>query len=47
MHTLGIPEEVLTYTTIEEVYQTVVLVKNNPISNRPYIFPISQEYIKK
>jgi iron complex transport system ATP-binding protein len=46
-HKLGTPEEVLTYATIEEVYQTVVLVKNNPISNRPYIFPISREYIQK
>ena len=47
MHKLGTPQEVLTYNTIEEVYKTVVVVKNNPISNRPYIFPISQEYIRK
>ncbi len=47
VHKLGTPEDVLTYTTIEEVYQTVVLVKNNPISNRPHIFLVSRERIKK
>lgn len=39
----GSPDEVLTYQAIEEVYQTVVLVKENPLSHRPYIFLVSEE----
>jgi iron complex transport system ATP-binding protein len=31
------PNEVLTYQNIEKVYKTVVVVKNNPLSNKPYV----------
>lgn len=38
----GTPEEVLTYQNIEEVYNTAVLVNNNPISGKPCIFLVSE-----
>ena len=37
----GTPEEVLTYQNIETVYKTVVVVKRNPISSRPYVILVS------
>jgi len=43
----GVPEEVLTYLNIEEVYKTVVVVNKNPISGRPYILLSSQEKEKQ
>ena len=39
----GSPQDVLTYQNIEEVYKTVVVVKENPISRKPYILLISEE----
>lgn len=33
----GVPDDVLTYQNIEEVYKTIVVVEKNPISRRPYI----------
>lgn len=33
----GKPQEVLKYEILEEVYKTVVIVKENPLSRRPYI----------
>lgn len=38
IHKIGSPKEVLTYQIIEEVYKTVVIVGNNPVSSKPYIF---------
>jgi iron complex transport system ATP-binding protein len=38
----GTPEEVLNYKDIERVYNTTVVVKTNPISNRPYVIPVSR-----
>lgn len=38
----GTPDVVLTYKQIEEVYNTVVVVKTNPISGKPVVFPISE-----
>ena len=43
IHKEGSPQEVLTYQTIEEVYKTVVVVRKNPISSKPYIFLVSKE----
>lgn len=37
---IGTPQEVLTYSLIEEVYKTVVIVKENPISHKPYVFVV-------
>jgi iron complex transport system ATP-binding protein len=40
----GTPEEVLNHKDIERIYNTSVIVKTNPISNKPYIIPISKKY---
>ena len=32
--------EVMDYKIIEEVYKTTVVITNNPISKKPYIFPV-------
>ncbi len=42
----GTPHQVLTYKNIEDVYKTVVVVRENPISNKPFIIPISNKYLK-
>lgn len=39
----GAPDEVLTYQNIETVYRTIVVVKRNPISSKPYIVLVSRE----
>ena len=39
----GSPKEVLTYQNIEDVYKTVVVVKDNPISSKPYIILVPGE----
>lgn len=41
LYTSGTPNEVLTYEHIEQVYKTVVLVDNNPLSGKPVIYPVS------
>lgn len=41
LYAKGTPEEVLTYENIEKVYETVVLVANNPVSGKPVVFPVS------
>lgn len=46
IHTIGAPKEVLTYQNIEEAYKTVVVVKDNPLSSKPHIFPISKEKLQ-
>lgn len=43
IHQAGYPRDVLTYRTIEEVYQTVVVVRENPFSGKPYILVVSEE----
>jgi iron complex transport system ATP-binding protein len=43
----GLPVEVLNYADIEAVYETVVVVRTNPISNKPVVFLVSEEVIKK
>ncbi|MFC1503839.1 ABC transporter ATP-binding protein [Spirochaetota bacterium] len=45
VHTIGSPHEVLTYTIIEKVYKTVVVVKENPVSKKPYVFLVSESNI--
>lgn len=47
IHNTGTPGEVLTYQAIEEVYKTVVLVKEDPLSSKPHIFLLSQEQRNK
>jgi len=47
IYKIGTPSEVLTYQIIEEVYQTVVVVKRNPFNFKPYVFLVSEEEIKR
>jgi iron complex transport system ATP-binding protein len=47
MRKKGIPSEVLNYKDIEAVYDTVVVTRTNPISNKPVVFLVSEEVIKK
>ncbi|MDD5085687.1 MAG: ABC transporter ATP-binding protein [Candidatus Omnitrophica bacterium] len=43
VHKVGLPEEVIRYQIIEEVYKTVVVVKENPVSFKPCVFLVSEE----
>ena len=45
MHIEGSPEEVMNYKTIEEVYNTVVITKTNPLSKKPVIFLVSEKVL--
>jgi len=47
IHKIGTPEEVVTYRTIEDVYETVVFVDKNPLSGKPCIFLATEEDIKR
>ncbi len=42
----GSPVDVLTYQNIEKVYQTLVVVKENPISSKPYCILVSNKLDK-
>jgi len=39
----GPPEEVMVYQNIEAVYNTVVVVKKNPFSNKPYVISVPED----
>ncbi len=43
----GSPEEVLSYIHIEAVYETVVVVKKNPLSGKPYVVLVPGEENRK
>lgn len=43
----GTPQEVLTYSLLESVYQTPVVVQPSPLSGRPFVFPVSQKTIRE
>ncbi len=45
IHAIGEPSEVLTYQTIEDVYQTVVITRENPVSGKPVIFLVSKRVL--
>lgn len=47
VHIQGTPEEVLTFQNIEDVYQTVVVTQNNPLSGKPAIFLASRKVLKE
>ncbi|WP_321289487.1 ABC transporter ATP-binding protein [uncultured Sunxiuqinia sp.] len=47
LFTQGTPEEVLTFDTIEKVYDTPVITRTNPYSNKPVIFLVSEKMMKK
>ena len=42
----GKPEEVLTYQNIEDTFDTWVIVKENPLSGKPYIIPVTRKMKK-
>lgn len=42
LFTKGSPQEVLTYQNIEAVYKTIVVVKTNPLTSKPYVVLVSQ-----
>ncbi len=39
----GRPQEVLTYKSIEDVYKTLVIVKENSVSKKPYVLVVPEE----
>ena len=43
VHSMGTPKEVLTQETLREVYKADVLVKEHPISSKPYVIVMSNE----
>lgn len=47
IHTQGIPEDVLTFENIEDVYQTVVVTQNNPLSGKPAVFLASGKVLRE
>jgi len=47
IYKIGTPSEILTHRIIEEVYKTVVIVKENPLTSKPYVFLVSEEEIKR
>ena len=46
VHSAGTPEQILTYSIIEEVYKTLVVVEKNPVSFRPLICLVPGEKSK-
>ncbi len=47
IHTQGIPENVLTFQNIEDVYKTVVVTQSNPLSGKPAIFLATRQVLKE
>ena len=45
LHISGTPLEVIDYKIIEEVYETVVVTKLNPVSQKPVVFLISERIL--
>lgn len=43
IHTMGTPEEVLTFQTLEQVYRTLVVVNKNPFTGNPHILLTQKE----
>ncbi len=47
VHIHGNPDEVLTYQHIEDVYHTVVITQQNPLSKKPAVFLVSDKVLKE
>lgn len=47
IHTKGTPAETLNFQTIEAVYDTSVITRENPISQKPVVFLVSDKVLKK
>ncbi len=43
----GLPAEVLDYRTIEEVYKTVVVISQSPLSGKPFVLIVPEEVKEK
>jgi len=43
VHKIGMPEEVMNFETIEEVYKTLVVVEKSPVSSKPHVFVVTEE----
>lgn len=43
----GDPRSVMTFQNIEAAYDTVVIVKENPLSGKPFVVPVSKKYLKR
>jgi iron complex transport system ATP-binding protein len=46
IYTEGTPSEVLNFQNIENVYKTVVITQQNPLSKKPVIFLVSEKILK-
>ena len=46
IYTEGTPNEVLNFKNIEDVYKTVVITQENPLSKRPAVFLVSGKILK-
>jgi iron complex transport system ATP-binding protein len=46
VYTTGTPRKVLNYQNIEQVYKTVVVTQDNPLSGKPAIFLVSENILK-
>lgn len=42
----GAPVDILTYQNIEETYGAVVIVRENPLSGKPFVVPVAKRYLK-
>lgn len=42
----GSPGSVLTFQNIEKAYDTIVIVRENPLSGKPFVIPVSRRYLK-
>jgi iron complex transport system ATP-binding protein len=38
----SVPKKVLTYSNIENVYETLVIVEKNPLTGRPFVIPVTE-----
>jgi len=47
LHSIGLPMDVLNYKAIEEVYNAVVVVRDNPMSGKPHVIPVSKLALKQ
>ena len=47
LHKTGVPAEVLNYKDIEEVYETVVITRTNPVSGKPVVFLVSENVLEQ
>lgn len=43
----GVPDDVLNYQVIEDGYNTVVVVRPNPVSGKPAVFLVSEKVLKQ